>query len=84
MTLNFGSLYHCRQTLFQKVLKLKRCSLYLSNSRFVTFDFRFVAEIEVLTAAALPYSTLGVGRGGGRQVSLRVLLSSVHARGEEG
>jgi hypothetical protein len=48
--------------LLSKSCKTKRCSLYLSDSRFVTFDLRFEVEIGVPTEAVLA-CTLGFGSG---------------------
>jgi hypothetical protein len=42
----------------------------------ITFDLRFEGEIGVLAEAALTQKHLGVGRGGGRWVSLIFHLSS--------
>jgi hypothetical protein len=39
--------------LYQKVIKLKKCSLYLSNSKFATFELGFKAKIGVPAEAAL-------------------------------
>jgi hypothetical protein len=57
-------------------------SLFVQLQICIFLDLRFVAEIGVLMAAALPYGTLGVGAG--RQVSLRVRLSFRPCKGGGG